>query len=83
VLGKYCRMSRSRYPTHGRRRKADPAATAFVNAFLQKIFDDGDWTKLYQQTITETARTPRPPVLHAGCAGGVVGASAVPDTSPF
>jgi glutamate transport system substrate-binding protein len=31
--------------------KSDPSAKAFVNAFLQKIFNSGDWKKLYQQTI--------------------------------
>ncbi len=31
--------------------KDDPAAKAFVNAFLQKIFDSGDWLKLWQATV--------------------------------
>jgi glutamate transport system substrate-binding protein len=42
--------------------KSDPAAKTFVNAFLQKIFDSGDWTKLYQQTIGQVVQG-QPPAL--------------------
>lgn len=31
--------------------KDDPAVKAFVNAFLQKIFDSGDWLKLWKATV--------------------------------
>lgn len=31
--------------------KDDPTAKAFVNAFLQKIFDSGDWLKLWKATV--------------------------------
>ena len=31
--------------------KDDPAVKAFVNTFLQKIFDSGDWLKLWQATV--------------------------------
>jgi glutamate transport system substrate-binding protein len=45
--------------------KADPQAKAFVNAFLQKIFDSGDWAKLYQQTIGKVVQgdAPTPPKI--------------------
>jgi glutamate transport system substrate-binding protein len=31
--------------------KDDPAVKAFVNAFLQKIIDSGDWLKLWKATV--------------------------------
>lgn len=31
--------------------KDDPAVKAFVNTFLQKIFDSGDWLKLWKATV--------------------------------
>jgi glutamate transport system substrate-binding protein len=45
--------------------KSDPAAKAFVNAFLQKIFASGDWKKLYQQTIGKVVQgdPPTPPAI--------------------
>ena len=45
--------------------KSDPGAKAFVNAFLQKIFDSGDWLKLYQQTIGKVVQgeSPTPPKI--------------------
>jgi glutamate transport system substrate-binding protein len=50
--------------------KADPAAKTFVNAFLQKIYDSGDWAKLYKQTIGTVIAgdAPAPPKL--GSAAG-------------
>ncbi|HET7724445.1 MAG TPA: hypothetical protein VFK68_07380, partial [Propionibacteriaceae bacterium] len=41
--------------------KDDPTAKAFVNAFLQKIFDSGDWLKLWKATVgvyVDAAPTP-------------------------
>ncbi len=45
--------------------KSDPSAKAFVNAFLQKIYADGEWLKLYQQTIGAVLKgtTPTPPAI--------------------
>jgi len=45
--------------------KSNPAAKQFVNAFLQKIYASGDWTKLYQQTIGKVASgtAPTPPTI--------------------
>ncbi len=50
--------------------KADPAAKEFVNGFLTKIFDSGDWVKLFKATVglySEVAN-PTPPKL--GSAAG-------------
>ena len=44
--------------------KDDPAAKAFVNAFLQKIFDSGDWLKLWKATVgLYVEAVPTPPKI--------------------
>ena len=45
----------------------DATAKAFVNYFLQKIFDSGDWARLYEVTIGEFVEgaTPTPPSLRS------------------
>jgi len=50
--------------------KSDPSAKVFVNAFLQKIFDSGDWIKLYQQTIGKIVQGPPPALPKIGSAAG-------------
>jgi glutamate transport system substrate-binding protein len=50
--------------------KSDPSAKAFVNAFLQKIFDHGDWVKLYQQTIGKVVQGSPPAVPKIGSVPG-------------
>jgi glutamate transport system substrate-binding protein len=50
--------------------KSDPGAKAFVNAFLQKIFDNGDWGKLYQQTIGKVVQGSLPPLPKIGSVPG-------------
>jgi glutamate transport system substrate-binding protein len=50
--------------------KSDPSAKVFVNAFLQKIFDSGDWDKLYQQTIGKVVEGDTPAVPKIGSAAG-------------
>lgn len=44
--------------------KDDPATKAFVNTFLQTIFDDGTWLKMWQATVgLYTESTPTPPKI--------------------
>jgi glutamate transport system substrate-binding protein len=45
--------------------KQDPSAKTFVNAFLQKIYADGSWSKLYQQTLGKVIQgaAPTPPQI--------------------
>lgn len=44
--------------------KSDPAVKAFVNTFLQKIFDSGDWLKLWKATVgVYVEAVPTPPAL--------------------
>ncbi|WP_051209340.1 transporter substrate-binding domain-containing protein [Propionicicella superfundia] len=45
--------------------KDDPSAKAFVNDFLTKIFESGDWLKLWQATVGVyvSGGTPTPPAL--------------------
>ena len=44
--------------------KDDPAAKAFVDAFLQKIFDSGDWLKLWKATVgLYVEAVPTPPKI--------------------
>lgn len=48
--------------------KDDATAKAFVNAFLQKIFDSGDWLKLWKATVgVYVDAVPTPPKI--GSAG--------------
>jgi len=50
--------------------KSDPAAKTFVNAFLQQIFDSGDWAKLYAQTIGKVVEGSAPAVPKIGSVPG-------------
>ena len=45
--------------------KSDPSAKDFVDSFLTTIFRDGEWAKLYQQTIGKVVQgsTPAVPVI--------------------
>ena len=44
--------------------KSDPAVKAFVNTFLQKIFDSGDWLKLWKATVgVYVDAVPTPPTI--------------------
>jgi glutamate transport system substrate-binding protein len=44
--------------------KDDPAAKTFVNTFLQKIFDSGDWLKLWKATVgVYVDAAPTPPTI--------------------
>lgn len=47
----------------------DPAVKVFVNTFLQRIYDSGDWLKLWKVTVGAYVQaTPSPPAL--GSAAG-------------
>jgi glutamate transport system substrate-binding protein len=50
--------------------KSDPTAKPFVNAWLQKIFDNGDWAKLWKATVGTVVKgnPPTPPTI--GSAAG-------------
>ena len=43
----------------------DPSAKQFVNDWLQKIYADGSWTKLWQATVGQVVQgdPPTPPTL--------------------
>ncbi len=44
--------------------KDDPATKEFVNTFLQRIFDDGSWLRLWQATVgVYSEASPTPPVI--------------------
>lgn len=50
--------------------KDDAAAKAFVNGFLQKIFDSGDWAKLFKATIGLYSDVPNPTPPKIGSVAG-------------
>jgi len=44
--------------------RSDAAVKAFVNTFLQKIFDTGDWLKLWKATVgVYVDGVPTPPAI--------------------
>ena len=45
--------------------KTDPSAKKFVDAWLQKIYDDGSWAKLWKATIgtVVSGDAPAPPKI--------------------
>lgn len=50
--------------------KDDPAAKEFVNAWLMKIFANGQWEKLWKATVGTVVTGPAPPVPSIGSVPG-------------